>query len=146
MSHPPSHTPFLSAGWQAAENTEGRGSEGSPASLPVTTATLTPRPCSQQEILEEVVRELHRVKDEIIDGEWQGPPTPTPSTGRRPARLTPRVLGEGTGACAQGCKPGARRAQPVRPFWAGRLRVCAQGVRSSSPQPTPASQFSGWAE
>uniref|UniRef100_A0A452E4J5 Ena/VASP-like protein n=1 Tax=Capra hircus TaxID=9925 RepID=A0A452E4J5_CAPHI len=99
----------------------------------------------KQEILEEVVRELHRVKDEIIDGEWQGPPTPTPSTGRRPARLTPRVLGEGSGACAQGCKPGARRAQPVRPFWARRLRVCAEGFRSSSPQPTPASQFSGWA-
>ena len=146
VSHPLSHTPFPSAGWGAAENTEGRGSEGSPASLPVTTATLTLRPCSQQEILEEVVRELHRVKDEIIDGEWQGPPTPTPSTGRRPARLTPRVLGEGSGACAQGCKPGARRAQPVRPFWARRLRVCAEGFRSSSPQPTPASQFSGWAD
>lgn len=112
MSHPPSHTPFPIAGWGAAENTEGRGSEGSPASLPVTTATLTPRPCSQQEILEEVVRELHRVKDEIIDGEWQGPPPRPPprggaqpgsrqgSLGRAPVPV-PRAASQGPGGPSQ---------------------------------------------
>lgn len=30
---------------------------------------FTRRLCSHQEILEEVVRELHKVKEEIIDGE-----------------------------------------------------------------------------
>ena len=30
---------------------------------------FTLRLCSHQEILEEVVRELHKVKEEIIDGE-----------------------------------------------------------------------------
>lgn len=70
--------------------------------LPVTTATVTPRPCSQQEILEEVVRELHKVKEEIIDGEWRPYRTPTPPRGSTQARLTPRVLREGRGACARG--------------------------------------------
>lgn len=100
--------------------------------LPVTTATVTPRPCSQQEILEEVVRELHKVKEEIIDGEWR-PTHPDPATGQHQARLTPMVLGEGRGACAQGCKPGARTAQPARLSSAGRLKVCAKGFRSSPP-------------
>ena len=114
--------------------------------LPVTTATVTPRPCSQQEILEEVVRELHKVKEEIIDGEWRPYRTPTLPRGSTQARLTPMVLREGRVACAQGCKPGARTAQPARLSWAGRLKVCTKGFRSSSRQPTPASQFSGWAD
>lgn len=57
---------------------------------------FTLRLCSQQEILEEVVRELHKVKEEIIDGEC----------GAHPG-VSPRVLGERQGGLA----PRAARQQ-----------------------------------
>lgn len=42
---------------------------------------FTWRLCSRQEILEEVVRELHKVKEEIIDGEWRTPTGAAPQPG-----------------------------------------------------------------
>ena len=120
--------------------------KGAGPPLPVTIATFTLRPCSQQEILEEVVRELHKVKEEIIDGEWQGDPHPDPRHGAAPSQAHTKGPWGGLGCLCPGLQAGVRRAQPVRPSWAERLRVCIEGFCSSSPQPTPASQFSGWAD
>uniref|UniRef100_A0A4W2G1R0 Ena/VASP-like protein n=1 Tax=Bos indicus x Bos taurus TaxID=30522 RepID=A0A4W2G1R0_BOBOX len=64
----------------------------------------------KQEILEEVVRELHKVKEEIIDGEWQGAPHPDPRHGAAPSQAhalgragvpVPRAASQGSGGPSQ---------------------------------------------
>lgn len=76
--------------------------KGARPPLPVTIATFTLRPCSQQEILEEVVRELHKVKEEIIDGEWQGDPHPDPRHGAAPSQAHTKGLWGGLGCLCPG--------------------------------------------
>lgn len=87
--------------------------------------------CAPQEILEEVVRELHRVKEEIIDGEAMHPSTPphlwaagraTPHCPVPPNQLTSdlhppfRCVARGKGRARQAVSE-ARDSQ-------GQLRAC----------------------
>lgn len=58
--------------------------------------------CSLQEILEEVVRELHKVKEEIIDGEWQVCPGALPRVpGEQQGSLSPRDVRQQSWGVAQ---------------------------------------------
>lgn len=57
--------------WRGPGGPEPCGHSPAQAGFSVSTACpFTWTLLSQQEILEEVVRELHKVKEEIIDGEW----------------------------------------------------------------------------
>lgn len=61
-------SPWLGAWVRAVVLQGGRDGPAPAAHRPTRPAFLSLLP---QEILEEVVRELHKVKDEIIDGEWR---------------------------------------------------------------------------
>lgn len=72
----PTHTPFPSLGREPRTRVTWAGVRVVVLPLPLgqghfssAVCPFTPRLCSHQEILEEVVRELHKVKEEIIDGE-----------------------------------------------------------------------------